>query len=58
LPADFQTAEYLLKYGQVDMVSHRKDLKNTIEKLIRIHALASKDSMYNEKSRQPVESAR
>ena len=27
LPADFQTAEYLMKYGQVDVVSSRKDLK-------------------------------
>lgn len=38
LPADFQTAEYLLKYGQVDIVSHRKELKNTLEKLIKIHS--------------------
>ncbi|MCK7484570.1 MAG: hypothetical protein MZU97_02765 [Bacillus subtilis] len=38
LPADFQTAEYLLKYGQVDIVSHRSELKSTLEKLIRIHA--------------------
>ncbi len=38
LPANFQTAEYLLKYGQVDLVSHRKDLKNTVAKLIRIHS--------------------
>ncbi len=38
LPADFQTAEYLLKYGQVDLVSHRKNLKSTVGKLIRIHS--------------------
>jgi len=38
LPADFQTAEYLLKYGQVDMVSKRKDLQETLERLIRIHS--------------------
>ncbi len=37
LPSDFQTAEYLLKYGQVDMVCKRKELKQTIEKVIRIH---------------------
>jgi len=37
LPADFQTAEYLLKYGQVDMVCKREELRNTLEKLIRIH---------------------
>lgn len=42
LPADFQTAEYLLKYGQVDLVSHRKDLKNTLGKLIKIHAQSPK----------------
>jgi len=38
LPADFQTAQYLLKYGQVDMISHRHELKNTLSKLINIHA--------------------
>ena len=38
LPPDFQTAEYLLKYGHVDMVFHRSGLKSTLEKLIRIHA--------------------
>ncbi|OGI01088.1 MAG: acetyl-CoA carboxylase subunit beta [Candidatus Melainabacteria bacterium GWF2_37_15] len=42
LPADFQTAEYLLKYGQVDMVSKRKDLKEMLERLIRIHSGALK----------------
>lgn len=41
LPADFQTAEYLLKYGQVDMVAKRKDLRDTLEKIIRIHSSAS-----------------
>jgi len=38
LPADFQTAEYLLKYGQIDFISHRKDLKDSLEKLIKIHS--------------------
>jgi len=42
LPADFQTAEYLLKYGHIDMVSHRKELKETLEKLIKIHAQTKK----------------
>jgi len=40
LPADFQTAEYLLKYGHIDMVSHRKNLKETLEKILRIHSTA------------------
>lgn len=37
LPSDFQTAEYLLKYGQIDVISRRKDLKNTLAKIIEIH---------------------
>jgi acetyl-CoA carboxylase carboxyl transferase subunit beta len=37
LPSDFQTAEYLLKYGQVDVVSSRKDLKKTIANILAMH---------------------
>lgn len=37
LPADFQTAEYLMKYGQVDIVSPRKELKSTVSKLLQVH---------------------
>lgn len=37
LPADFQTAEYLMKYGQVDVVSSRKDLKATIANILALH---------------------
>ncbi len=37
LPSDFQTAEYLLKYGQVDIVSSRKDLRDTLAKILEIH---------------------
>lgn len=37
LPSDFQTAEYLLKYGQVDIISKRKELKNTLAKIIEMH---------------------
>lgn len=38
LPADFQTAEYLLKNGQVDMVVERTLLKETVARLIRFHS--------------------
>jgi acetyl-CoA carboxylase carboxyl transferase subunit beta len=38
LPNDFQTAEYLLKHGQVDMVVERKDLKDRISYLIDFHS--------------------
>lgn len=37
LPSDFQTAEYLLKYGQVDIVSSRKELRNTLAKILEMH---------------------
>ncbi len=37
LPSDFQTAEYLLKYGQVDVVSSRKDLKSTLANIFAMH---------------------
>jgi acetyl-CoA carboxylase carboxyl transferase subunit beta len=41
LPADFQTANYLLNYGQVDMVLHRHAMKSTLAELIRIHRAAA-----------------
>ena len=37
LPSDFQTAEYLLKYGQVDIVSARKDLRKTLANILEMH---------------------
>ncbi len=36
LPEDFQTAEYLLEHGMVDMVVPRSDIKKTLVKLISI----------------------
>ena len=37
LPADFQTAEYLMKHGQIDMITKRGDLKATLAKLLKMH---------------------
>jgi acetyl-CoA carboxylase carboxyl transferase subunit beta len=37
LPADFQTAEYLLKHGQVDMVVDRLRMKEVLAHLIGFH---------------------
>jgi len=34
LPIDFQKAEYLKDHGMVDIVCHRKDLKNTIANIL------------------------
>jgi acetyl-CoA carboxylase carboxyl transferase subunit beta len=37
LPADFQTAEYLLKHGHVDMVIDRPDIPDVIARLAEFH---------------------
>ena len=34
LPIDFQKAEYLKEHGMVDIVCHRRDLKNNLENII------------------------
>ena len=39
LPSDFQTAEYLLKNGQVDVISARKDLRKNIANILALHKL-------------------
>ena len=41
LPADFQTASYLLNYGQVDMVLDRHHLRPMLSELIRLHQASS-----------------
>jgi len=37
LPKDFQTAEFLLKHGQLDKVINRHDMKKTISLLLAFH---------------------
>ncbi len=37
LPSDFQTAEYLLKYGQIDLISKRKDLRENLTKIFKMY---------------------
>ena len=39
LPDDFQTAEYLLKYGQVDIVAKRKNLRKTLANILDMHGV-------------------
>lgn len=36
LPENFQTAEYVLETGFLDMIVHRKELKNTLDELLVI----------------------
>lgn len=38
LPQGFQRAEFLLKHGFIDMIAERKELKDTLGKLICMHA--------------------
>lgn len=37
LPEDFQTAEFNLQHGQLDMVVHRKEMRSTLTKLLELH---------------------
>lgn len=37
LPDDFQTAEFLLEHGQLDKVVHRKEMKNTLANILKMH---------------------
>jgi len=37
LPEEFQRSEFLLKKGFIDQVVHRKDLKNTLAKILLFH---------------------
>ena len=36
LPADFQTAEYLLEHGMIDMVVHRFELRRTLGRVLQL----------------------
>jgi len=37
LPEGFQTSEFLLEHGFVDKIVNRKDMKDTLYKLIKLH---------------------
>ncbi len=43
LPKEFQTAEYLLDHGMVDMVVKRSDLKDTIARLLDLLMIRSRN---------------
>ena len=38
LPDDFQTADFNLQHGQLDLVIHRKEMKTMLGKLIGMHS--------------------
>jgi acetyl-CoA carboxylase carboxyl transferase subunit beta len=35
LPAGFQTAEFMLEHGMIDMVVSRSDLRDVLDRLLR-----------------------
>jgi acetyl-CoA carboxylase carboxyl transferase subunit beta len=37
LPPDFQTSEFLMKHGMVDIVTPRRELRSTISKLLQLY---------------------
>jgi acetyl-CoA carboxylase carboxyl transferase subunit beta len=44
LPEGFQTAEFLLDHGMLDLVEPRENLRNSLRKLLQVHALAESRS--------------
>lgn len=39
LPDDFQTSEFLLDNGQLDLIIHRKNMKDTLTKILKMHTM-------------------
>ncbi|MCC3381593.1 acetyl-CoA carboxylase, carboxyltransferase subunit beta [Paenibacillus farraposensis] len=39
LPDDFQTSEFNLQHGQLDLVVHRKELRDTLGQLLDLHSV-------------------
>ena len=37
LPENFQTAEFLMDHGQLDAVIHRKEMKEKVSTLVKMH---------------------
>ncbi|MFC5826887.1 acetyl-CoA carboxylase carboxyltransferase subunit alpha [Nonomuraea insulae] len=45
LPENFQTAEFLLAHGMLDLVTPRENLRQTLTKLLRLHAARRQDRL-------------
>ncbi len=43
LPPDFQTAEFLLEHGMIDLVVPRRELRSTLARLLRLHGGAPRE---------------
>lgn len=43
LPEDFQTAEFLLNHGQLDAIFHRKELRDKVSTIVKLHMTEEKE---------------
>jgi acetyl-CoA carboxylase carboxyl transferase subunit beta len=46
-PADFQTAEWVFKHGQIDQIVPRPRLRDTIGQLVALHHVRKRDAVRN-----------
>jgi acetyl-CoA carboxylase carboxyl transferase subunit beta len=58
LPDDFQTAEYLLAHGFVDMIVSRTQMKKTLAQLVALHPARDPNRPAESRSPLPTESLR
>jgi acyl-CoA carboxylase subunit beta len=54
LPADFQTAEFLLTHGMLDVVAPRENLRQLLTKLLRMHAAPRLERLAVNEGREPI----
>lgn len=54
LPKNFQTAEYLLENGQIDLIISRANLKETISELIRLHLQNKKKEFWSDQNKESL----
>jgi acetyl-CoA carboxylase carboxyl transferase subunit beta len=38
LPKDVNTAEFVLKHGMIDGITHRREMRATLARLLRLHS--------------------
>ena len=54
LPEGFQTAGFLLDHGQLDLVEPRENLKNSLRKILELHATAGKGALPETSGAAPI----
>ena len=54
LPAGFQTAEFLLQHGMLDLVEPRENLRNVIGKMLRFHGVRDARGLPTAEAQAPL----